>query len=89
VKNTPTVATELIIKKVGSRKVNGGVLPMITSRNIPPPIAVVKANTNTPKTSSRFCIPVNAPEIAKATTPIISKTFHAVTASCPLFHIAY
>ena len=43
------------------------------SRSIPPPVAVQIASTLTPKISIRCRMPVSAPEIAKATVPIISR----------------
>lgn len=54
----------------------GGIFPTKTSRIIPPPIAVLKANTNIPKISIRLDIPTKAPEIAKAIVPAISKKVH-------------
>ena len=54
----------------------GGMFPTKTSRIIPPPIAVLKANTNIPKISIRLDIPTKAPEIAKAIVPAISKKVH-------------
>ena len=51
----------------------GGVSPSSTSRRMPPPTAVVMPIMATPNRSMPFRAPSAAPEMAKATTPIISK----------------
>jgi len=49
-----------------------GVVPISTSRNVPPPTAVTKAIINTPKGSMRLFNAIKTPEIEKATIPNIS-----------------
>ena len=57
----------------GRTKAAGGIRPRMTSRIIPPPVAVTVPRTMTPKTSDRFRRPTNAPEIEKAMVPITSQ----------------
>ena len=52
----------------------GGMSPMSTSRSTPPPIAVRSASTTIPTTSKSRRTARNAPEIANANTPMISRT---------------
>ena len=62
-----------IVTYIGCSNVLGGVIPRITSRIIPPPIAVTQPSTQTPSISMRCFRAVRAPDIAKAIVPIISK----------------
>ena len=50
----------------GFLKVPGGWIPKITSRIIPPPMAVVIPSTLTPKISIFLLIPMSAPDEAKS-----------------------
>ena len=50
----------------------GGWMPMIRSRSIPPPTAVVTPNTIIPNKSKCFRMATMPPEQAKAAVPIIS-----------------
>ena len=52
---------------------SGGVLPSITSRIIPPPIAVIIPITQVPKISSLASTATSTPVIEKAIVPIASK----------------
>ena len=66
-------------KKISSREVMQAHLaqikkvnPIITSRTVPPPIAVMKAMTKIPKKSSFFSIAAITPDMLKAAVPKIS-----------------
>ena len=71
--NTRHETIAAILTSLGSLNADGGVLPSKTSLVMPPPTAVTIPSTHIPSKSILFFIAVIAPDIAKATTPIISK----------------
>ena len=70
--------------KNGSMKAVGGILPMMRSLMMPPPVAVTIASMLMPKISISLRMPAIAPDTAKATVPMISVIKMKSVVSTPL-----
>ena len=65
-------------------KAVGGILPMMRSLMMPPPVAVTIARMLMPKMSISLRMPAIAPDTAKATVPMISVIKMKSVVSTPL-----